>query len=160
TSLPGVTSASAINHLPLAGDLWTFRYLVDGQPPPRPGQEPGAAYRVITPAYFQTMTERLIEGRAFETSDRENTVPVVIVNQTLARRWWPHGDAIGQRIRFAQQKDTDPSRTIVGVVVDAQQRDLVNAPIDEAYIPLAQRPPTDPGRAAMTVVARGRGAPA
>jgi putative ABC transport system permease protein len=158
--LPGVTAAGAINHLPLAGDLWTFRYLVDGQPPPRPGQEPGAAYRVITPGYFQSMSQRLVEGRAFESSDREDTVPVVIVNQALARRWWPRGGAIGQRIRFAPQNDADSPRTIVGVVMDAQQRDLVNAPTDEAYIPLAQRPRTDPGRAAMTVVARGHGTPA
>jgi putative ABC transport system permease protein len=159
-SLPGVTAAGAINHLPLAGDLWTFRYLVEGRPAPRPGQEPGAAYRVITPGYFETMSQRLVDGRLFQTSDRDDTVPVVIVNQALARRWFTHGSAVGSRIRFAQRKDSDPPRTIVGVVVDAQQRDLVNAPIDEAYIPLAQRPTTDPGRAAMTLVVRAHGAPA
>ena len=135
-ALPGVTSAGAINHLPIAGDLWTFRYLVEGRPVPRPGQEPGAAYRVITPGYFETMSQRLVEGRLFEASDRDDTVPVVIVNQALARRWFPHGGAVGQRIRFAARNDTDPPRTIVGVVMDAQQRDLVSAPTDEAYIPL------------------------
>ena len=159
-ALPGVISAGAINHLPIAGDLWTFRYLVEGQPAPRPGQEPGAAYRVITPGYFETMSQRLVEGRLFATSDRDDTVPVVIVNQALARRWFPSGGAVGQRIRFAARNDTDPPRTIVGVVMDAQQRDLVSAPTDEAYIPLTQRPATDPGRAAMTLVARGQGTPA
>ncbi len=159
-ALPGVISAGAINHLPIAGDLWTFRYLVEGQPVPRPGQEPGAAYRVITPGYFETMSQRLVEGRLFAASDRDDTVPVVIVNQALARRWFPHGGAVGQRIRFAARNDTDPPRTIVGVVMDAQQRDLVSAPTDEAYIPLSQRPATDPGRAAMTLVARGHGTPA
>src|SRR4030095_11182314 len=103
------------------------------------------------------MSQRLVEGRVFETSDRDDTVPVVIVNQALARRWFPRGGAVGQCIRFAMQNDTDPPRTIVGVVIDAQQRDLVSAPTDEAYIPLTQRPATDPGRAAMTFVARGHG---
>jgi hypothetical protein len=106
------------------------------------------------------MSQRLVEGRLFETSDRDDTVPVVIVNQALARRWFPSGGAVGQRIRFAARNDTDPPRTIVGVVMDAQQRDLVSAPTDEAYIPLTQRPATDPGRAAMTLVARGQGTPA
>jgi hypothetical protein len=106
------------------------------------------------------MSQRLVEGRLFETSDREDTVPVVIVNQALARRWFPRGGAVGQRIRFAPRNDTDPPRTIVGVVTDAQQHDLVSAPTDEAYIPLTQRPATDPGRAAMTLVARGHGTPA
>jgi putative ABC transport system permease protein len=155
----GVTSIGAINHLPLAGDLWTFRYLVEGRPTPSPGREPGAAYRVVSAAYFETMSQRLVEGRFFSLDDRSDSVPAVIVNQTLARRWFPDGRATGHRIRFASQHDGDPPRTIVGVVADAREQDLVSAPIDEAYIPLTQRPETDPGRSSITLVARGPDAP-
>ncbi len=64
-SLPGVTSASAINHLPLAGDMWTLGYTVEGRPAAPPGERTGAVYRIVTPGYFATMELRLEAGREF-----------------------------------------------------------------------------------------------
>ena len=156
-TLPGATAAGAINHLPLAGDLWSLSYVIDGQPAPRPGDEPHAAYRVITPGYFRAMAQAVLSGRDFDRRDDEAGAPVAIVNATLAHRWWPHGSAVGQRVAFNSQHAGDPPRTIVAVVSDVLQAGLTTTPMDEIYLPLAQRSETDPGHAAMTLVVRGGG---
>ena len=153
-ALPGVTAAGAINHLPLAGDLWSLSYAVGGQPAPRPGEEPHAAYRVVTPGYFHAMGQSVLSGRDFDSRDDEGGAPVAVVNATLARRWWPNAPAIGQRLTFSPQHDGDPPRRIVAVVADVLQAGLTTAPMDEIYLPLAQRPEGDPGHAAMTLVVR------
>ncbi len=156
-SLPGVTAAGAINHLPLAGDLWSLSYGVDGQPARRAGDEPHAAYRVITPGYFRAMGQPLMSGRDFDRRDDDGALPVAIVNETLARRWWPRGSALGQRVIFSAQHAGDPPRTIVAIVADVLQTGLTTAPMDEIYLPLAQRAETDPGHASMTLVVRASG---
>lgn len=148
-AIPGVAAVSAINHLPLAGDLWILDYAVDGRPPAAPGREEAAAYRVVMPRYFATMAQPLRAGRDFSASDRAGAVPVVIVNERLARRQWPGESAIGRRIRFG-----DDLLTIVGVVADVPQATLVDPIQDEIYLPLAQRPVRSATRMPMTLVVR------
>jgi putative ABC transport system permease protein len=157
--VPGVSAAAAINHLPLAGDLWSFGYQVEARPAPPIGQEPHAAYRVISPGYFRALGQPRLHGRDFESGDLPDGPPVAIVNDTFARKWWPDGGAVGHRVRFAPRREGDVARTIVGVVADARQRGLTVPPFDEIYVPLAQRPEDDYGRSSMTVVARGTGSP-
>ena len=89
SALPGITSVSAINHLPLAGDVWTLGYSIEGRPVPPVGQRWSAVYRVVDPRYFATAGLPLLEGRDFSTSDREGSVPVAIINKTMADRRWP-----------------------------------------------------------------------
>ena len=101
-SLPGVQSASAVNHVPIAGDVFGFDIMIEGRPVPRPADTPNVAYRVALPGYFRTMGMRLERGRDFSEYDNESAVPVAVVNQTMARRMWPGEDAIGKRFRFAQ----------------------------------------------------------
>lgn len=145
-AVPGVERAGAINHLPLAGDLWTLSYAVDGRPPAAPGQEDAAAYRVVLPGYFDTMRQPMRAGRDFTDADRAGAV---IVNEHLARRQWPGGQAIGQRIRF-----DGAVLTVVGVVADVPQATLVDPIEDEIYLPLAQRPIQSATRSPMTMVVR------
>ncbi|HET9761895.1 MAG TPA: FtsX-like permease family protein, partial [Casimicrobiaceae bacterium] len=152
---PGVSSAGAINHLPLAGDLWSFKYVLDGVAAPPPGQEAHAVYRVISPGYFGAMAQPLLAGRDVTPFDSNAAVPVAVVNETFARRWWPHGDALGHRVAFAAAHDGDVPRTIVGIVADAKQRALTAAAADEIYVPLDQRVAGDPGGSSMTLVVRG-----
>jgi predicted permease len=151
----GVTAAGGINHLPLAGDTWAFGYAIDGVPPPQPGEEPHAVYRVVSPGYFGAMAQPLLAGRDLAAADTNAGIPVAVVNETFARRWWPQGGALGHRVTFAAAHDGDLPRTIVGVVADAHQRGLSEPPADEIYIPLDQRMSDDPGRASMTLVVRG-----
>lgn len=148
-SIPGVASASAINHLPLAGDLWVLGYQVEGAPLPRPGDEPRAAYRVVMPGYFSTVRQDVRSGRALEATDRAGSLPVVVVNERLARRQWPDGHAVGKRIRLG-----DEWLTVVGVVGDVPQSTLVDPVDDEVYLPLAQRQIQAAARMPMTIVVR------
>ena len=88
-ALPGVTSASAVNHVPLAGDLFRLGILIEGRPAPRPDEDSGAVYRVALPDYFRTMGMRLRRGRDFDARDTEGAPRVAVINETMARRFWP-----------------------------------------------------------------------
>jgi putative ABC transport system permease protein len=135
-SLPGVQSASAINHLPLGGDTWGIGFAIEGRPLPPPGERPGAVYRIVRPRYFQTMGATLLEGRDFTERDNESASGVVIINETFARRHWPNEDPIGKRIRIAI--DESGPREIVGVVKDLKQREWTAEPQPEMYLPHSQ----------------------
>jgi putative ABC transport system permease protein len=158
-ALPGVTAVGAINHLPLFGDVWTFRYLVEGQPAPDPGDEPRAIYRVASPGYFRAMAQAIIAGRDFDRRDTADGVPVAIVNEALAKRQWPRRDALGARLAFTTS-GTPTYLTIIGIVGNVRQQELTLEPSAEIYVPLAQRPGDDPSRSAMTIVARSPSLPA
>jgi putative ABC transport system permease protein len=134
-SVPGVQSASAINHLPLGGDVWTVPFLVEGRPAPAPGEKQGAVYRIIRPDYFRTMGATLLNGRDFTTHDNDTSPPVVIINEPFARRHWPNEDPLGKRIRVA---DEDAPREIVGVVKALKQDQWTAEPNLEMYLPHLQ----------------------
>jgi len=150
-ALPGVESASAINHLPIDGDVWGTTYVVEGRPAPRPGHEPQAMYRIARPGYFRTMKMLLHAGRDFTDHDKPGAPLVVIVNETFARTAWSGGDAIGKRIQV-----NDASREIVAVVKDAKQKEWTGAPMPEIYFPDRQTPARD----YLTLVVRATGEPA
>jgi putative ABC transport system permease protein len=151
-SLPGVQAAGAINHLPLAGDMWTVPFLVEGRPAPAPGEKQGAVYRVIRPDYFRAMGATLLKGRDFTTHDTEQSPPVVIINEPFARRHWPNEDPLGKRIRVA---DEDILREIVGVVKALKQDQWTGEPNLEMYSPYLQ----SPFPSALTLVVRSNGDP-
>jgi putative ABC transport system permease protein len=104
--LPGVESASAINHLPLSGDIWNFGISIEGRPALPRGQGISAVYRVCRPHYFETMGLAL-RGRDFNPQDAAASPGVVIINERLASRHWPHEDPMGKRITF-----DDPNGTV------------------------------------------------
>ena len=83
-SLPGVRYASAVNHVPLAGDVFTLHVTVEGRPAPSPADVPGAVYRVAMPGYFRAMGMMLRAGRGFDESDREGAPRVAVINATMA----------------------------------------------------------------------------
>ena len=96
-ALPGVESAAVVNYLPLGGANSSDAYLVEGAGEPPPGQENDGRYRVCTPDYFKTMGIPIVKGRGFTEQDKAGATPVVVVNETLARKHWPNGDGIGRR---------------------------------------------------------------
>lgn len=145
SAIPGVERVSAINHLPIGGDLWGFPYAVPGRPAPPPGEEPHAVYRVIRPGYFGTMKIPLLRGREFSKRDNARSAPVVIVNEKLAHSEWPAGDAVGQSLEVPalpsnqDRPDSAPTRfTIVGVAANSRQSDWIAAPAPEFYVPYLQ----------------------
>ncbi|HXH50846.1 MAG TPA: ABC transporter permease, partial [Terriglobia bacterium] len=136
-ALPGVRSVSAINHLPLDGDEWDFHFAAGGRPLPRPIEAPHAIFRTIMPGYFQTMGIPLLRGRDVTGSDNTGSPPVVIVNEKLARQYWPGGDAVGQRL--ALYDNGHPAwYSIVGVAANSKQQDWTGLPQPEMYFPYLQ----------------------
>ena len=133
-ALPGVESASAVNHAPMVGDLWQFNVTVEGKPAPRPGTEPSAVYRVAMPGYFRTMGMKLVRGRDFDNRDREGAPRVAVINETMARRLWPGEDPIGRRFRTG---DADWA-AVVGVLRDARQWGWSDPEQSEMYLPFWQ----------------------
>jgi putative ABC transport system permease protein len=103
----------------------------------------------VTPAYHETMNIRLLRGRLLQNSDGPESQAVVVVNETLARRFWPDGDAIGRRLKQGWPEDKTPWREIVGVVADVRTASLDQPPALQVYLPLAQTPST-----ALALVAR------
>jgi predicted permease len=147
-SLPGVQSASAINHLPLGGDVWTLPFTIEGRPAPGPGEKQGAVYRIIRPNYFRTMGATLLKGRDFTTHDNEGSGPVVIINEPFAQRHWPNQDPLGKRI--VVDDDGPNPREIVGVVKALKQNQWTAEPNLEMYLPHLQ----SPSPRALTLVVR------
>jgi len=136
-ALPGVESAAVVNYLPLGGANSSDSYLVEGAGEPPHGQENEGRYRVCTPGYFATMGIPIVKGRGFSEQDKAGGPPVVIVNETLARKHWPGVDAIGKRIRFYGPLERAPWMQIIGVVQDVKHElNLTVTP--EYYLPHAQ----------------------
>jgi putative ABC transport system permease protein len=138
-ALPGVESAGVTNYLPLSGWWGTITFAVEGRPEPPAGSEPNADYRLATEDYFDAMGIRLVAGRAFTSRDSSSSPPVVIVNETLARRYWPGENPVGRRIvrRVANERRTFE---VVGIVGDVKSFGLEEETHAELFRPYAQAP--------------------
>jgi putative ABC transport system permease protein len=136
-ALPGVESASAINHLPLAGDMWGWPFVVEGRPLPKPGEMTTAAYRVVLPGYFRTMRIPILRGRDVTDRDRLDAPGVVVVNEEMASRQWPGEDALGKRISL-DTEGRGPWLTVVGVAKNAVRGEWTAEPEEEVYLPYLQ----------------------
>jgi len=159
---PGVEAAGAINHLPLAGDVWGLEFHAEGRPLPAPGEEPTAAWRVVLPGYFRAMRLPLVRGRDFDERDAVGRPEVVIVNEALAAAHWPGQDPIGRAVAVGDVRQPR-WRTVVGVSKNAVRGALAAEPGAEIYVPFLQseayleRP--GPQYAYMTIVLRATGDP-
>src|SRR5262249_31896871 len=133
-ALPGVQSAAGAFRVPIAG-FATAIFSVQGKPV-APGQAPTADYRAITAGYFRSMGIRLLKGREFSERDTADAPDAVIVNDELARRFWPGEDPIGKRLQIATELTR--WREVIGVVGDARLSGL-EAKVDAAiYVPFPQ----------------------
>lgn len=157
--LPGVKSAAVIDGGGLPPDGGNgMDFLIEGRPTPPPNQTPDASYRVISRDYFRTMGIRLLRGRYFTDADNEHFPGVAVINETLARDYWPGRDPLGSRVEFLEQRGKrSTSFTIVGVVKSAKNLGLEVAPRDEIYVPYTQHPPFFEPR---TLLVRTSGDPA
>ena len=120
SSLPGVLSAGATTGLPMAGGFGSRYFKIEGRPPQPAGQGFNANVNLATPAYFRTMNIPFIEGRDFDERDVLKAPETVIINQDMARRYWPDEDPIGKRLAVGD----GPWRTVVGVIGDVKQAGL------------------------------------
>jgi putative ABC transport system permease protein len=136
-AIPGVKSVGATSAGPLFGGRETIEFAVAGQPEPPSGQYPVARYHNVSAGYFQTLGVPLLRGRDFTERDTDTAPKVVIVNETMARRFWPNGSPLGERIRLAESGD---SYEIVGVVGDVQRLRMDARVEPEMYWTYLQQP--------------------
>src|SRR6476469_10119257 len=125
-AMGGVKSASFSDGLPMTRIRLT-RFVLEGQAPPARGSEPTADMRgIFSPGYFDTVGIRLIAGRNFTAAELQTKAPVLVMNQTLAKRLWPNDEAVGQHLRNVPSRaDTPPVvSTVIGVVGDTHQEGL------------------------------------
>jgi putative ABC transport system permease protein len=151
-SILGVISVGAVGDLPFEGND-TRAFAVEGQPSPEPGHLPSAGYGVTCPNYFVTMGIPVLEGREFSHADTLTSPSVIIINETMARRFWPNENPIGRAIRLGDP--SGPRLTVIGVVGDVHYLGL-DAPVRPQFF----RPYTQAGWPVMNVVFRTRTAPA
>jgi putative ABC transport system permease protein len=139
-ALPGATAVGAGNCPPPAGDCGDFWYSVLGAPVPAKDDVPLGLFNVADSGYFQTMGIPLREGRTFTIADRAGAPPVAVVNEVLARQWFPKESAVGHQIKFGGPYMPGPTFEIVGVVGNVSQEGLGALPMPEVYRPFAQHP--------------------
>jgi putative ABC transport system permease protein len=163
-SLPGVEHAAAASGVPIGSRNAATFLQIEGQPAERITDK-AAEFRVVTPGYFRTMGVRLVRGRFLEDSDQQQTVTVAVVNETMARTYWPNEDPLGRRLRLL---DSDPERastvfmSVVGVVADMKTSSLTDAAGHEVFVPLRQRAAAVAGMGdpqQMTLAVRTSGEP-
>ena len=151
SELPGVQTAALTTDLPLAGNpIYIMRF--EGRPAVTPSQAPITNYFAVTPGYRDAMGMRLLRGRWISDTDVAGTTPVVVVNQTLVDRYFPHEDPLGKRLEITF--DDPPNwRTIVGVVADIHTNGLDQDTPVQTYTSYFQEPDIL-GLRPLTVLAR------
>jgi putative ABC transport system permease protein len=147
----GVRDAALVSAAPFTGNWGTTNYVIEGRPAPDPGHEPPALTSLVSDGYFTTMRIPVLAGRDFDPRDRMGSLPVVIINQELARREWPGESPIGKRLRDASDSTW---LTVAGVVGNAKQLTLGEEPRPQIYLPVLQQP-----RIFSNVMARTEGDP-
>jgi len=135
-ALPGVVSVAQAFSVPM-GVMSTFDSLNIERHPAQPGQQPPSVqYNMVTPGYFDTLHIPVRHGRAFTESDEEKTLAVAVVNQTMAKKFWPDEDPLGKR--FSTKGPSGPFIEVVGVVQDGKYKGVIEVPQPHFYLPLSQ----------------------
>ncbi|MEE9235387.1 MAG: ABC transporter permease, partial [Candidatus Acidoferrales bacterium] len=135
-NLPGVESASAISWLPLGGLGSATSFAIEGRPELQGGEKPVGEVRAVTGNFFRTMKIPLLQGRTFAKQDSADAPKAVVINQSMARTFWPDENAIGNRI-FMDWGEPIPAE-IIGVVGDVRLRALDTEPRATLYWSQAQ----------------------
>jgi putative ABC transport system permease protein len=136
-ALPGVQEAGATSNLPLRG-TWGRSLTVEGFPVLSVGQAPMISHNVITPSYLKAMGIPILMGRDFTDADTRDGLKVTIIDERLAREYWPNQSPLGKRIRFGPPEDNEPWHTIVGVVGNVKNESLSLTRSKSVYLPHAQ----------------------
>lgn len=155
-ALPGVQATGVTQAMPLIGD-YVLAFAIEGRPELPPSDWPSTNYYAVTPEYFRAMGIRLIRGRVFTTRDDARAPRVAVINETLARQFFPNEDPIGHRINIPNDAPGTPPvwREIVGIVADIKQYGVDKETTSQSYEPFAQSPFDS-----LNIVLRTSGSPA
>jgi putative ABC transport system permease protein len=143
SSTPGVRSAAIATQLPFAdgGDVNTSPFSIEGRPVSSPRERRIAVVQYVSPSYFALLNIALRQGRLITSDDAISTLPVAVINQRLAKKYWPAQSAIGQRVRVGTDEAAGTWMTIVGVVADVRNSWISAQPEPGIYVPYRQAPP-------------------
>jgi putative ABC transport system permease protein len=139
TALPGIEDAGIVSPLPFSGNDQGRTFTIVGQPAPQEGMEPSASLLTTNGSYFQTMRIPLKSGRLFEARDKKGAKPVVLINDTFARKYFPNENPLGHLLKMGGD-DEAPPREIIGIVGTAKHGNLAETDEAEFYLPFAQAP--------------------
>ncbi len=142
SALPGVKAAAAATTIPLSGSSIRMGYVIPGLTPENSNEQPSAPFDAVTKGYFRAMGIPVLSGREFTAEDTKESQPVIVVSESFARRYWPNGDAVGQRIRpdYSADDEQPPDREVVGVVGDLKHEGLDAEATAAIYAPYSQTP--------------------
>jgi putative ABC transport system permease protein len=154
-ALPEVEGAAAVGTIFLSATPNSTNFSIEGRPPFAVDEQLEVPVDSVTPNYFDVMRVPLVRGRPFDARDTAASIPVVIINDTMARRFWPDEDPVGRRMKYGDSDSQAPWMTIVGVVADTRRTGYESAVRPETYLPQSQ------GTAfSMALVLRTHGDPA
>jgi putative ABC transport system permease protein len=137
-ALPGVQAAGAVSRLPLTGGNWGRSLTVEGFPILPVGQAPSVNHCVVTPNYFRAMGIPILMGRDFTNADARDSMKITIIDERLAREYWPNENPLGKRVRFGPPESNEPWHTIVGVVGAVKHESLNLTRRKTVYLPHSQ----------------------
>ena len=155
--LPGVRLAGAVRSLPLGSEIGDWGLRIDGYTPP-PGTGAKGDWQIVTAGYLEAIGERLVRGRSITAADRDDTMLVALINEEMARRYWPGRDPVGGRIRLGGSQSDRPWITVVGVVGDVRHNGITDVVKEKFYIPHTQwhRSTGNPSRGMSLVIKTDR----
>jgi putative ABC transport system permease protein len=140
SATPGIESAGGIGTVFLSATPNSTNFSIEGRPDFTPEESVEVPVDSVTPDYFKTMGQRLVQGRVFDGRDTAQSPQVVVINETMARMYWPNEDPIGRRMKYGRLAGQAPWMTIVGIVADARRTGFESAVRPETYLPHAQSP--------------------
>ncbi len=139
-TVPGVESVGATTALPLSGTEEDHSFEIEGRSGSEGHSMMGAHYRVVTPEYFLTLGIPVLRGRVFSERDRADSVPAVVINEALARRYFPSDDPLGKHIVIGNGRRPVAASEVIGVVKDVNHSSLAAKPMPEMYECYLQAP--------------------
>ncbi|MFL6520822.1 MAG: ABC transporter permease [Chthoniobacterales bacterium] len=151
-NLPGVQAAGVTDSMPLVGD-YILDFNIEGRSPVDSNDVPTLNYASVTSDYFRAMGIRLVRGRVFTPQDDARAPRVCVINETLARQFFPNEDPIGKRISL--ENEPDAWREIVGIVDDIKQHGVDQTATNQGYEPFSQK-----SHSSLVFVIRTKGSPA
>ena len=139
--IPGIEAAGSSNGLPLTQGGNVAHLKIEGRPPAA-GQDPTvlATTHVVSSGYLRTLGVPLLRGRQLAAPDTAATVPVAVINETAAQRFWPGADPLGKRLSFGRPDGPEVWRQVVGVVKSTRHFGIEKEPQPEVYVPVEQEP--------------------
>jgi len=149
-ALPGVVAAAVSNMGVLRGDMRNT-FDIQERPWADPKNPPEASMRMVSPGYFRVLGIRSLRGRVFSPSDSASAPPVAVINEAMARRFWPHDDPLGQHLAVEWGSSKSGGREVVGIVSDVRDVQPQIEPQPKMYVPYLQLP-----QSAMQVMVRTR----